>query len=132
MDHCDEILVVEDGYPFMEESLKGLLNTTRKPVHGKLDGRLPRTGELNPTLVRAGLGMEILKVGSEPIQDLQGRPPALCKGCPHVDTYRAILEILDEHPEARVLSDIGCYTLGALPPYKAIHSCVDMGPRMSF
>jgi indolepyruvate ferredoxin oxidoreductase alpha subunit len=131
MDHCDEILVVEDGYPFMESSLRGLLDTTPKPVHGKLDGRLPRTGELNPTLVRAGLGLETLKIAFEPIEDLQGRPPALCKGCPHVDTYRAILDILDEHPEARVLSDIGCYTLGALPPYKAIHSCVDMGASVS-
>jgi len=131
MDHCDEVLIVEDGYPFMESSLKGLLDSAPKPVHGKLDGWLPRTGELTPSLVRSALGLDPLTAASEVIQDLSGRPPALCKGCPHVDSYKAMNEVMKEYPDGRVLSDIGCYTLGALPPFNSIHSCVDMGASIS-
>jgi len=131
IDHCDEILVIEDGYPFIESSIRGGLNFTRKPVHGKLDGYLPRTGELNPALVRNAIGLEPLDIASDVMDDLAGRPPALCKGCPHIDTYNALNAVMKEYPEGRVLSDIGCYTLGALPPYNAIHSCVDMGASVS-
>jgi len=131
LDHVEEVLVVEDGYPFIESALRGLLDNAPRPVLGKFSGRLPRTGELDPTLVRRALGLPALASASKPVEDLAGRPPALCKGCPHVDTYKAIVEILKEHPEGRVLSDIGCYTLGALPPYRAIHSCVDMGASVS-
>jgi indolepyruvate ferredoxin oxidoreductase alpha subunit len=82
---------------------------------------------LNPTVVRAALGLAPHPTASAPIPGLTGRPPALCKGCPHADTYRAINEVMADHPGGRVFSDIGCYTLGALPPYRAIDSCVDMG-----
>ena len=41
--------------------------------------------------------------------------------------YTALNEVLKDYPDARVFGDIGCYTLGFLPPFKAIHSCVDMG-----
>ncbi|MFH1464806.1 MAG: thiamine pyrophosphate-dependent enzyme [Pseudomonadota bacterium] len=125
--HCDTVLVAEDGYPFIEKALTGLLGTPPKPVIGRLTGHLPRTGELNPTLLRRALGLEALPTATAPVAGLVGRPPALCKGCPHADTYRAINEVMAEHPEGRVLSDIGCYTLGALPPYSSIDSCVDMG-----
>jgi indolepyruvate ferredoxin oxidoreductase alpha subunit len=131
MDHCDEILVIEDGYPFIEDALRGALNTPKKPIHGKRDGWLPRTGELDPTSARKALKLDALSKAHEPVEGLSGRPPALCKGCPHVDTYKAIGEILEVFPEGRVLSDIGCYTLGALPPFQAIHSCVDMGASVS-
>ena len=129
--HCDEVLIVEDGYPFMETQLKGALDTPPKPVKGKLTGRLPRTGELTPTLVREAMGLPPRAVASAPVTDLAPRPPALCNGCPHVDTYKALNEALASYSEGKVLSDIGCYTLGALPPLKAIHSCVDMGASIS-
>ncbi|MFH2002282.1 MAG: thiamine pyrophosphate-dependent enzyme, partial [Planctomycetota bacterium] len=131
MDHCDEVLIVEDGYPFMESALKGILDSAPKPVHGKLDGWLPRTGELTPGIVRAAMGLKPLTAASDAIKNLSGRPPALCKGCPHVDTYKALNEVMKEYPNGRVMSDIGCYTLGALPPFNSIHSCVDMGASVS-
>ena len=59
--------------------------------------------------------------------DLPGRPPQLCKGCPHRDSYDAVAEVLGGYDQSVVTSDIGCYTLGALPPYQAIESCVCMG-----
>jgi indolepyruvate ferredoxin oxidoreductase alpha subunit len=126
LEHCDEILVVEDGYPFIEAHLSGVLTVAGKTVRGRLTGHLPRTGELDPDVVRAGLGLApapAADVGKE----LPGRPPQLCKGCPHADTYHHVVEALRPYPGAVCFSDIGCYALGALPPYEAIHSCVDMG-----
>ncbi|HQR39699.1 MAG TPA: thiamine pyrophosphate-dependent enzyme, partial [Blastocatellia bacterium] len=58
---------------------------------------------------------------------LPARPPQLCAGCPHGDSFHAVKTALEQFPGAAVNSDIGCYTLGALAPYSAIHSCVCMG-----
>jgi indolepyruvate ferredoxin oxidoreductase alpha subunit len=51
----------------------------------------------------------------------------LCTGCPHGDSYAALRQALGAFEQSVVASDIGCYTLGALPPYTAIESCVCMG-----
>ena len=128
-DTCDEILVVEDGYPMVEELLKGYLGRGLK-VKGRLDGTIPRDGELNPNIVAVALGME--DTFGLPIPDLVvGRPPSLCSGCPHIDSYHALNQALSLLPKGRVFSDIGCYTLGALHPYEAINSCVDMGASIT-
>jgi len=128
-DECKEILVIEDGYPVVEELLKGYLGRGLK-VKGRLDGTLPRDGELNPNLVAVALGMKDT-IGPS-IPDLMvGRPPSLCSGCPHIDSYKALNEALATLPKGRVFSDIGCYTLGALKPYEAINSCVDMGASIT-
>jgi indolepyruvate ferredoxin oxidoreductase alpha subunit len=131
VEHCDEVLVLEDGYPFVEKHLEGFFGIPGKHVHGKLTGHLPRTGELTPDLVRAALEFEPNETATDEITDIPARPPALCKGCPHADTYNALTEALKDYPRHSVLSDIGCYTLGALPPYSAIQSCVDMGASIS-
>ncbi len=128
-DECDEILVIEEGYPMVEESLKGYLGRGIK-VHGRLDGTLPRDGELNPNLLAVALG--IPDTFGLPVPDLVvGRPPSLCSGCPHIDSYYALSETLSKLSNGRVFSDIGCYTLGALKPYEAINSCVDMGASIT-
>jgi indolepyruvate ferredoxin oxidoreductase alpha subunit len=125
----DEILVIEEGFPLVEEQLKGFFNKGKK-VRGRLDGTLPRAGELNPDLVAAALKLN--RAGLKPFSEiLVNRPPALCKGCGHHDTYRALNEVMDEHGKGKVFSDIGCYTLGALPPYNSIYSCVDMGASVT-
>ena len=59
--------------------------------------------------------------------ELPIRPPQLCTGCPHRDTFDAIRLALEGIEDSLVASDIGCYTLGALPPYSTIQSCVCMG-----
>ncbi len=131
-EHCDQVLVAEDGYPFIESALKGVLDNPPKPVIGRLSGDLPRTGELNPTLLRPALGLPAKPTATPPIAGLSGRPPALCKGCPHITSYLALNKVMAEYGDGgRVLSDIGCYTLGALPPYTAIDTCVDMGASVS-
>jgi indolepyruvate ferredoxin oxidoreductase alpha subunit len=129
VDECDEILVLEDGYPMVEEMLKGVLGIGIK-VKGRLDGTLPRDGELNPNIVAIALGLK--QVESIPVPDLvANRPPSFCAGCGHVDTYLALNESLLPYSKGRVFSDIGCYTMGALPPYNAINSCVDMGASIT-
>ena len=128
-DECTEILVIEDGYPIVEELLKGYLGRGLK-VRGRLDGTLPRDGELNPNLVAVALGKP--DTYGLPVPDLVvGRPPSLCSGCPHIDSYYALSETLSNLSRGRVFSDIGCYTLGALKPYEAINSCVDMGASIT-
>ncbi|MCX6247692.1 MAG: thiamine pyrophosphate-dependent enzyme [Bacteroidetes bacterium] len=126
---CKEILVLEDGYPVVEESLKGLLGKGLK-VKGRLDGTVPRDGELNPNIVAVALGME--DTFGLPVPSIMvNRPPSLCSGCPHIDSFKALNEVLALLPKGRVFSDIGCYTLGALKPYEAINSCVDMGASIT-
>ena len=128
--HCNEIWVVEDGYPFIESRLNGVLGLPGKSIRGKLSGDLPPSGELTPDIVAKGLGKE--SVAPTPaMADLAARPPALCRGCPHADTFKAIIDATAASPEPLLFSDIGCYTLGALPPYKAVHSCVDMGASIA-
>lgn len=130
VDHCDEITVVEEGYPYIESRLGGLLGLPGKAVHGKLDGRLPPDGELTPDIVASALGQPV-RAHADAVDDLTNRPPALCRGCPHADTFKAIVDATARHSEAILFSDIGCYTLGVLPPYKAVHSCVDMGASIA-
>ncbi|MBM3419662.1 MAG: indolepyruvate ferredoxin oxidoreductase [Bacteroidetes bacterium] len=125
----DELLVLEEGYPVMEELLKGILSGG-KSVKGRLDGTLPREGELNPAIVAAALGLPATRGGEVP-EIVRMRPPSFCKGCGHADMYNALHEALAGYAPGRVFSDIGCYTLGALPPYNAINSCVDMGASVT-
>lgn len=126
---CDEILVLEEGYPLVEESLRGYMNNG-KTIKGRLDGTIPRDGELNPNIVAKAMGIENYE-GREPSEQVVGRPPSLCKGCPHIYSYNALNEALEKYAKGRVFSDIGCYTLGALEPFTAINTCVDMGASIT-
>ena len=130
VDSCDEVLVLEDGQPFVEKQLRGYLNRGIK-VKGRMDGTLPYAGELTPDTVAQALGKESASTFETP--DLvEMRPPALCEGCGHRDVYTAFTEVLrEEYPEHKVFSDIGCYTLGANAPFNAINSCVDMGASIT-
>lgn len=125
----DEIIVMEDGQPVVEELVKGILGAGY-PVKGRLTGDLPRTGELTPDCVAKALGRPYGPV-FEPAKNLAGRPPQFCQGCGHRDVFNALNEVLSTYPDYRVFGDIGCYTLGALPPFRALSSCVDMGASIT-
>ena len=125
----DSLLVLEEGQPLVEERLKGVFDTPI-PVHGRLDGSLPRDGELNPDAVRAALGLpERPQLKASEI--VVPRPPALCQGCGHRDFYTALNNVLKDYKGARVFGDIGCYTLGWMPPFQALHTCVEMGASLT-
>ena len=129
VDECDKVLVLEEGAPLIEEMLKGYLSKGLN-VSGRLDGAVPRDGELNPNIVARAIGKEDV-----PGRDVPGlvtaRPPSLCAGCSHRDMYNSLNEALMQFGPGRVFSDIGCYTLGALEPFNAINTCVDMGASIT-
>ena len=126
---CDALLIAEDGQPMVEEQIKSMLGADYK-LYGRLNGALPRMGELNPDSVGAALG--IVAEGSfTAAENVVPRPPALCQGCGHRDVYDALNKVAAEYSNARIFGDIGCYTLGALPPFRAIDSCVDMGASIT-
>jgi len=127
----ETVLILEDGYPFIERQVRGLFGVPGKTVLGKHSGTLPASGELSPDIVRRALGLAPLPALAPTGLPLAGRPPQLCVGCPHADTFKALNKALEGVSGANVFSDIGCYTLGALPPYNAIHSCVCMGASVS-
>jgi indolepyruvate ferredoxin oxidoreductase alpha subunit len=99
-------------------------------VRGRLDGTLPRDGELDPDIVAHAFGLANGN-GLEVPEVVENRPPSLCQGCGHIDMYTALNEVAAKYNDARVFADIGCYTLGALPPYAAIDTCVDMGASIT-
>lgn len=127
---CDELVVLEEGYPFIEEALKGLL-ANHRAIRGRLDGLLPRTGELNPDVVAKALGLPALIQVDVP-EVVRMRPPSLCTGCGHRDVFEALQVVYAERAaDCRIFGDIGCYTLGYLPPFRAMHACVDMGASIT-
>ncbi|MBQ8675793.1 MAG: indolepyruvate ferredoxin oxidoreductase [Bacteroidaceae bacterium] len=137
----DCLLVAEDGQPFVEELVKRLVGATY-PVLGRLTGQLPRTGELTPDCLRpfftdgqidtSNTDVKANEASQFAVPDIVApRPPQLCKGCGHRDVYAALNQVLADYPDHRVFGDIGCYTLGALPPFKALSSCVDMGASIT-
>jgi indolepyruvate ferredoxin oxidoreductase, alpha subunit len=104
--------VIEEGDPYLVESLAahGL------PVQGKPE--MYRFGELDTARVGRILAGDTADERPPP----RGKPPELCKSCPH----GFVFDLLRKH-DLIVAGDIGCYTLGALPPYEAMDSCVCMG-----
>lgn len=129
IDETQEILIIEDGMPVVEDSIKGLLSFGLK-IHGRLDGTIPRDGELNPNIVARALGLQDT-IGEAVPEIVVGRPPSLCPGCPHIDSYMSMNEALEPYGKGRVFADIGCYTLGAFAPFNAINTCVDMGASIT-
>ena len=135
LDSCEKVMVVEEGQPFVEEQVRGVFESQN--ILGRLTGELPRTGELTPDCVgqainaAANSSLFTLHSSFEQSDIVAARPPQLCQGCGHRDVYTALNEVLKEYENPRVFGDIGCYTLGFLPPYRAIHSCVDMGASIT-
>lgn len=117
------LVVLEELDPVIEEQVK-LLGI---PCEGK--SIFPLCGELDPTVVRQRGAEAGLPVDREPLRppqlekpQLPARPPVLCPGCPH----RSVFALLAKK-KVPVSGDIGCYTLGYLPPLSALHFCGCMG-----
>jgi indolepyruvate ferredoxin oxidoreductase, alpha subunit len=127
--HCNKILVVEEGYPMVEELLHNYFDKNDK-IKGKLTGDLPQTGELNPNVVGSSLG--IFQGNPKAIPTVVvPRPPQLCEGCGHTDLFNTINELIPEIGNKNVFGDIGCYALGALPPLNTINTLIDMGASIT-
>lgn len=136
-DSCDSILVLEEGQPFIESKLRGLLDVGKK-IYGKLSGDVIRDGELTPDEVRITMAKIAPSISGFKVAEKKSvsdkvvsRPPALCQGCGHRDVYCALNEALEGYVNPKVFGDIGCYTLGFLKPFSAIDTCVDMGASIT-
>jgi len=119
IEQVEQAIVVEELDPFIEEQIKiwGL------SVSGKRF--IPAIGELNPDIIRGSLADkedDALEESEALDIELPGRPPMLCPGCPH----RGVLYTLNKL-KLVVTGDIGCYTLGVLPPLEAMDTCICMG-----
>jgi indolepyruvate ferredoxin oxidoreductase alpha subunit len=110
----ERVAVVEELDPYVSLRLRALGVTL-------VDTGLPAFGELSPVIIGRAFGLEA-PATREPIPDLPPRPPLLCAGCPHRGVFHALGKL-----KAVVTGDIGCYTLAALAPLKAMDSCVCMG-----
>ena len=136
-DSCDELLVIEEGQPFIERRIAGLVREGKR-IYGKLAGQVVRDGELNPDLVKEAIKRAVpdcdalihreQHAASEVVAP---RPPMLCPGCGHRDVYSALNDALAAYESPKVFGDIGCYTLGFLKPFNAIDTCVDMGASIT-
>ncbi len=124
--HVNRVLVLEEGYPYVERLLRGIVPPDVE-ILGKESGHVPADGELTPDIVRQALCLRERRSAAIEGLSLPNRPPQLCAGCPHADSFDAIKDALASFGTPVVTSDIGCYTLGALPPYSAVESCVCMG-----
>ncbi len=116
----EEIYVLEELDPFVEDQIKA----RGYEVFGK--DVFPIAGEYSPSMIADRLGKESDRPQMNLSMELPPRPPSLCPGCPHRTVFAAFKEM-----DLTVTGDIGCYTLGALYPFGAMHTCVDMGASVT-
>jgi indolepyruvate ferredoxin oxidoreductase, alpha subunit len=115
-----KLMVVEEMDAIFEEQIRAM---GIEVAIGK--NKLPLCGEINADLINQALGAPANVVAS-PVESLPARPPVFCPSCAH----RGLFTILSKL-KLFVSGDIGCYTLGALPPMSAMHSVIDMGASIS-
>ena len=110
----DRLYVVEELEPFIEDHVKAM------GIKLYRENLFSIQGELSANIIYANIMEKELK--EEPAIDVPGRPPVLCPGCPHRGIYYAVKKL-----GLHAAGDIGCYTLGALPPLEGIDTCICMG-----
>lgn len=113
-----KVYVVEENGPFLEMNVRAL----GFEVHGK--NRIPRVDELSPERLRQALART--KIQTKKSDSIPNRPPLLCPGCGHRGVFYALAKF-----KPIITGDIGCYTLGALPPLNAMDTCVCMGASLT-
>ncbi|MFC1454576.1 indolepyruvate ferredoxin oxidoreductase subunit alpha, partial [Candidatus Undinarchaeota archaeon] len=133
-----EVLVVEELEPHIENSLTALAKDANPDVkiYGKKSKHIPLDSELNTRKVTEAIAK--ISGSKTPIDYsardklfkeiaplLPARPPVMCPGCAHRSAYYAILK--ETKKEGIYPGDIGCYTLSALHPLRAMDTCIAMG-----
>ena len=115
----DDLVVVEELDPFIETHCQSLgLSPKGKEIFSMI-------GELSQNTVSESFGLAT-KTGAKLDVAIPNRPPVMCAGCPH----RGLFYTLAKN-KVTVMGDIGCYTLGAVPPLNAIDSVICMGASVS-
>jgi len=111
----ERLAVIEEGDPILWTAVRAL----GLAADGKPEGF--RFGELNVARVRRILAGDTRPEAKPPA----GKPPELCKGCPHRTSFEILRDL-----GCIVTGDIGCYTLGVMPPFEAMDTCVCMGASL--
>ncbi|WP_165060146.1 thiamine pyrophosphate-dependent enzyme [Adlercreutzia sp. ZJ154] len=119
-DKVDALYVIEEASTYLTDAVRALGVKVSKPPYS-----ISLAGELTPGLIKNAFN-GLASLNHSNIDGLPARPPALCPGCPHRLVFRELKRL-----KAIVTGDIGCYTLGALPPLACMDTCVDMGASVS-
>jgi indolepyruvate ferredoxin oxidoreductase alpha subunit len=132
---CEKVLVVEEGEPYMEETVKAFAQEDglTLPINGKTEGLFTRLYEYNPAQVKQCIAKYFdlpytapAAIDLSDVPPVPQRPPTLCAGCSHRATYHEVKKAT-EGMDTIFPSDIGCYTLGLLPPLSAADFLICMG-----
>jgi indolepyruvate ferredoxin oxidoreductase alpha subunit len=136
---CEKVLVIEEGEPFMEEAVKAFAQEERItiPINGKSDELFSRLYEYDPAMVREKVATYFglpytpsVKVDTADVPEIPMRPPNLCSGCSHRATFYEVKKAA-EGMDIICPNDIGCYTLGFLPPLSMGDFVICMGSSVS-
>lgn len=136
---CEKVLVIEEGEPFMEEAVKAVAQQANImiPIRGKSEKLFSRLYEYDPAMVREKTASFFNvdytpkeKLGTENVPDIPMRPPNLCSGCSHRATFYEVKQAAKEM-DIICPTDIGCYTLGFLPPLNTGDFVICMGSSVS-
>ena len=131
---CERVLVLEENDPLLETAVRAIAQKRgiRVAVEGKND-ILTEQAEYSTTLIMRALSAFLSSpcqiYAPAPAKDLPRRPPNLCAGCSHRAVYYAVRQIFGD--DAYYSSDIGCYTLGMLPPLRCADFLFCMGSSIS-
>jgi len=132
---CEKVLIVEEGEPYMEEAVKAFAQEEglTLPINGKTEDLFSRLYEYNPAQVKQCIARYFdlpytppQAVDFSDVPEVPQRPPTLCAGCSHRATYLEVKKAT-EGMDTIFPSDIGCYTLGLLPPLSAADFLICMG-----
>ena len=132
---CEKVLVIEEGEPYMEEKIKAFAQEEglMLPIRGKTKDLFTRLYEFNPAQVRENIAKffelpytPVKKPDLSDVPEVPQRPPNLCAGCSHRATYYAVKKAA-EGLGTIYPTDIGCYTLGVLPPLSTADFLLCMG-----
>lgn len=136
---CEKVLVIEEGEPVMEEAVKAFAQEAgiTIPINGKSPELFSRLYEYDPAMVRknvaAYFGVDYeppVVVDTSDVPEIPQRPPNLCSGCSHRATFYEVKQAA-ETMDAICPNDIGCYTLGFLPPLSTGDFVICMGSSVS-
>jgi indolepyruvate ferredoxin oxidoreductase alpha subunit len=136
---CEKVLVVEEGEPFMEEAVKAIAQEQgiTISIKGKSDDLFSRLFEYDPAMVREKMAAFFnvpytpkTYVDTSDIPEIPMRPPNLCSGCSHRATFYEVKQAAKDM-DVICPNDIGCYTLGFLPPLSTGDFVICMGSSVS-
>ena len=134
LNDCEKVLIAEEGEPYLQEAVRNCAHRfgIMLPIEGKGQGLFSRLYEFDPMTVKQVIASYFdvsftpsASIQTDDLPEVPARPPNLCPGCPHRATYVAVREVFGD--QAIYPTDIGCYTLGLLPPLQMGDYLISMG-----